>query len=223
MEAVAVAEGDNMSADAPAGQRPSLTRAAILDQASEILSSEGVHALSMRRLSRSVGASTIVLYTHFTDKHDILNELYVEGFRRLLQELESVTPDADPLGYVADLGRAYHRSAIANPSYYQIMFSDCVKGFTPPPDSLAWSRRCFTVLQSAVEGCETAQILPRGAATPTAQVLWGTLHGLISLELLGHWGDAAAGEARIEDAMAILQSGLTRSPATDRDPDPISR
>ena len=48
-------------------------RKAILDKASEILSNEGPHALSMRKLSEKVGASTIVLYTYFNQKHKILN------------------------------------------------------------------------------------------------------------------------------------------------------
>lgn len=38
--------------------------------------------------------------------------------------------------YVMQLGRAYRKSAVHNPTYYQIMFSRCVPGFTPPLASL---------------------------------------------------------------------------------------
>lgn len=187
------------------------TRSAILDKASELLSEEGVHALSMRRLSKSVGASTMVLYTQFADKQDILDELYVEGFRRLQQQLDAVPPGDDPVERVVELGRAYRRCAIENPTYYQIMFSDCVKGFSPSPESREHSTRCFEVLRSAVEHCERHGLITAGSPGSTAQVLWGTLHGVVSLELLGYWGQA--GEARLEDSLAMLRAGLV--PASD--------
>jgi AcrR family transcriptional regulator len=186
----------------------SRSRRAILDAASGILSAEGVHALSMRRLSQAVGASTIVLYTHFSDKQDILDELCLEGFTRLQAELDAVPTTGDPAADVAELGRAYRRSAIANPTHYQIMFSDCIKDFSPSPAALASSRRCFEVLHRGVAACEAAGLLARGTATETAQVLWGTLHGLISLELLGYAGSPATGERRLELAIEMLQAGL---------------
>lgn len=191
-------------------QSNSDARREILDAASAILAAEGPHALSMRRLAAAVGASTIVLYTHFADKQEILNELYLEGFARLEEHLRAVAPSDDPLTYVADLGRAYRRSALAHPTAYQVMFSGCLQDFTPTADSLAQSTRCFDVLRDGVRRCSTAGLIPAGADTETAQVLWGTLHGLISLELLGYWGDPQAGQARLEQAIAALATGLTR-------------
>ena len=197
-----------MSTQSTAPAAGTRSRRAILDAASGILSAEGVHALSMRRLSQAVGASTIVLYTHFSDKQDILNELYIEGFTRLQAELDAVPTTDDPAADVAELGRAYRRSAIANPTYYQIMFSDCVKGFRPAPESVERSRECFATLHRGVERCSEAGLIPAGSTTRTAQVLWATLHGLVSLELLGYAGGPDAGEARLEDAIGVLQAGF---------------
>ena len=58
---------------------PHEARRAILDQASQLLAESGPESLTMRRLSQRIGASTIVLYTHFRDKQAILDELYLEG------------------------------------------------------------------------------------------------------------------------------------------------
>ena len=118
-----------------------LVRQAVLDCASQILAEEGPQALSMRKLSQKLGASTIVLYTYFKDKPEILNELYLEGFERLRADLEAVPSGTDAMEYVMQLGRAYRKSAVRNPTYYQIMFSRCVPGFTPPLASLLVSRR----------------------------------------------------------------------------------
>lgn len=187
---------------------PQQTRRAILDQASQLLAESGPEALSMRRLSQRIGASTIVLYTHFRDKQAILDELYLEGFERLRHDLAAVKPAADPIQYVMDLGRAYRRSAVANPTYYQIMFTRCVPGFDPTPQSREVSRQSFLILAGAVQGCMDAGVAPAGDAAQVAHTLWGTLHGLISLELFGYMPPSISGEARLEHALHIMRDGL---------------
>jgi AcrR family transcriptional regulator len=193
-------------------------RKTILDQASAILALEGPHALSMRKLSDKVGASTIVLYTYFKDKQDILNELYLEGFLRLQRDLEAVPAGTDPMEYVMALGRAYRRSAVANATYYEIMFSQCVQGFTPSAESMEASKTCFGVLRDGVQRCMDAGCIASGSATHTAQVLWGTLHGIIILELFGYLGGAGMGEARLEQAIQTIKAGLALAPTSPKKP-----
>ena len=185
-------------------------RKLILDNASALLTKEGPHALSMRKLSEQVGASTIVLYTYFKDKQDILNELYVEGFTRLQRDLEAVAPGADPVLHLMALGRAYRRSAVANSTYYQIMFSRCIEGFTPSADSLEKSKTCFTVLRQGVQRCADGGLVLPGSVSRTAQVLWATLHGVISLELFGYLGTNKGNEALLEQALQTIAAGMTR-------------
>ncbi|MEM9303175.1 MAG: TetR/AcrR family transcriptional regulator [Pseudomonadota bacterium] len=195
----------------PAKARPEAatqTRRNILDQASALLAEGGPDALSMRKLSKRIGASTIVLYTHFRDKQAILDELYIEGFERLQRDLSAVPEDDDPMERVMALGRAYRRSAVANPTYYQLMFSRCVPGFDPSPDSRRASRQAFTILLAAVRRCIDEGHVPPADPAETAHTLWGTLHGLISLELFGYLPPTASGEARLERAIEILRDGM---------------
>ena len=187
-----------------------LVRKNILDKASALLVEEGPHALSMRKLSERVGASTIVLYTYFKDKQEILNELYLEGFARLQQDLEAVALGDDPVRYVQELGRAYRRSAVANSTYYQIMFSRCVPGFTPSKQSLEKSKSSFLVLRQGVQLCADAGIPLLGSVGRTALVLWSTLHGVVSLELFGYVGDALVGDALLEQAMQTISAGMAK-------------
>lgn len=190
------------------------TRRAILDQASQLLAESGPDALSMRRLSQRIGASTIVLYTHFRDKQAILDELFIEGFERLRADLATVAPSADPLHALLDLGRAYRRSAVDNATYYQLMFSRCVPGFDPSMQSREASKRAFAILVAAVKRCIDEGAVPSGDPAQMAHTLWGTLHGLISLELFGYLPPSVSGEARLEQAIHIIRDGLCRpSPA----------
>jgi AcrR family transcriptional regulator len=190
------------------------TRRAILDQASQLLAESGPDALSMRKLSQRLGASTIVLYTHFRDKQAILDELFIEGFERLRADLAAVVPVADPLQCLVDLGRAYRRSAVDNATYYQLMFSRCVPGFDPSVHSRKASKQPFAILLAAVKRCIDEAAIPGGDAVQIAHALWGTLHGLISLELFGYLSPSVSGEARLEQAIHIIRDGLCRpSPA----------
>lgn len=185
------------------------TRRAILDQASQLLAASGPDALSMRKLSQRIGASTIVLYTHFRDKQAILDELYIEGFDRLRADLACVPEHADAMQQVMALGRAYHRSAVANPTYYQLMFTRCVPGFDPSPRSREISKQAFMVLVAGVQRCIDEGAIPPGDAAQIAHVLWGTLHGLISLELFGYAPGSVSAEARLEHAMQVIRDGMS--------------
>ena len=207
-----------MSLPRPTNLDPTATRRAILDQASQLLSEAGPDALSMRKLSQRIGASTIVLYTHFRDKQAILNELYVEGFERLRDDLRRVTEHVDPLNYVMDLGRAYRRSAVSNPTYYQLMFTRCVPGFDPSPESREVSKQAFGILRGAVQRCMDAGVTPAGDAAEVAHTLWGTLHGLISLELFGYLPPHVCGEDRLEHALQVMRDGLCHPNTQDSQP-----
>ncbi|MBP9061399.1 MAG: WHG domain-containing protein, partial [Rhodoferax sp.] len=96
------------------------------------------------------------------------------------------------------------------PTYYQIMFSRCVPGFTPPLASLQKSKASFEILVNGVQRCIDAQLVVTGDAREIAEVLWGTLHGIISLELFGYLGPSRMGEARLEQAIQTIKAGLTR-------------
>lgn len=187
---------------------PDRVRQDILDAAGQLLLEEGPHALSMRRLAERIGASTIVLYTHFRDKPAIVDALFRDGFERLQADLEAVPAAADPVEHVVALGRAYRRSAVANAARYQVMFTRCVPGFEPSAESLAASQRCFAILRAAVQAAHDAGLPLAHSVAATTQVLWGTLHGLISLELFGYLGGATSGEQRLEQALQLLRAGF---------------
>ncbi|MBL8372653.1 MAG: TetR/AcrR family transcriptional regulator [Burkholderiaceae bacterium] len=183
-------------------------RQSILDAAGQMLLEEGPHALSMRRLAERIQASTIVLYTHFRDKPAIVDALFRDGFERLRADLEAVPLAAEPMERVLALGRAYRQSALANAARYQVMFTRCVPGFEPSAESLAVSQRCFEILRDAVQAVFDAGHPLADSVAHTTQVLWGTLHGLISLELFGYLGSTGSGEQRLEQAMQLLRAGI---------------
>ena len=71
------------------------------------------------------------------------------------------------------------------------------------------------ILAGAVQHCMDAGVAPAGDAAQVAHTLWGTLHGLISLELFGYMPPAISGEARLEHALHIMRDGLCHPRATE--------
>ena len=186
-------------------------RQAILEHAQRLLIEDGPHALSMRKLAERIGSSTIVIYTHFRDKAAILDAIFQEGFERLGQAMATVPVHQDAMDHVIALGKAYRKCSLAQAAAYQVMFTRCVPGFEPSAEALESSRRCFALLRDAVQAAADAgYAMPQGV-TETTQVCWGTLHGLISLELFGYLGGKQAGEQRLDHAMQLLRAGVLAS------------
>ena len=54
----------------------------LVEAAARVLAEEGPSAVSARRLANEVGASTMVVYTHFGGMDHVLGHVRREGFRR---------------------------------------------------------------------------------------------------------------------------------------------
>jgi AcrR family transcriptional regulator len=191
-----------------AGNPYAVTRAAgkaslrrmLLDTASSLLERHGPDALTMRRVAAEAGCSTSVLYTMFGGKAGIAETLWREGFDRLNTALDEAT-GADPLDRLAAMGRAYRANALANKSYYAVMFQRPIPGFEPSPEAYAASLKPLHALADAVADCISAGIFRPEDPSHIAGVLWAATHGAVSLELAGYEGTVDA-EHRFNDLTA---------------------
>jgi len=186
-------------AAAQAAGKASLRRM-LLDTASSLLERHGPDALTMRRIAAEAGCSTSVLYTMFGGKAGIAEALWLEGFDRLSAALDMAN-GADPLARLAAMGRAYRANALANRSYYAIMFQRPIPGFQPSPDAYQASLRPLRALADAVVDCVRAGIFRPEDPGHIAGVLWAATHGAVSLELAGYEG-AVDAEHRFSDLAA---------------------
>ena len=89
----------------------------------------------------------------------------------------------------------------------ELIFGDLWE-FDPSPESREVSKQSFLILAGAVQRCMDLGVAARGDAAQIAHILWGTLHGLISLELFGYMPPSVSGEARLEHALTIMRDGL---------------
>jgi len=165
-----------------ARQRDDL-RQSILTAAAELILERGYDGLSMRQVADRIGYTATTIYHHFEHKDALVAAVIDEGFGRFLAALQAVTT-GDPLGRIADLGRAYVRFGLENRIYYQLMFMQ-------RPDLLNFgsndrqSERSATfelLLQAVQDGLDSGAIRP-GDATTYSNVLWAGVHGIVALAL----------------------------------------
>lgn len=153
--------------------------AALLEVASQIVSTSGPSALTVRDVARRAGTSSSAVYALFGSREALLGEVAEEGFRRFAAHLAAVPTTDDPGADLLALGLAYRTSALADPHFYRVMFER-----TPADRVAAPDRATFRVLRDAVARLLAARAADGGADEP-ALGLWAQVHGLVALELAG--------------------------------------
>ena len=126
-------------------------RDALLDAAGRLLTDEGPHALSTRRLTEAVGTSTQSIYTLFGGKEGLIRAMYREGFTRLSARMLDVPTTDDVLADLRGLGYAYRAAAHAGPHFYAVMFGHPVAEFTPDADDRLYALATHQLLADAVQ------------------------------------------------------------------------
>lgn len=184
-------------------QGQSIMRQALLDTASRLLASEGPHALSMRRIAKETGCSTMVLYSTFGSKEALIDGLFLEGFQRLNAALDRVDNPGDPRCYALQLCRAYRETAHANPTHYAIMFQNAIPEYEPSESSRLEGKQSIVPLHSAIQqAIEEEHIVDEDAEALTMR-LWAAAHGVVSLELSAYLS-AEIGERMYDQMMKVL-------------------
>lgn len=160
-------------------------RASILEAAWKVVETEGWQALSIRKIAEAIEYSVPVIYDHFANKEAILLEFTRKGFRLLNEDLERAKSRFEnPEQQIEALAYSYWNFAFSHKEYYQLMYGLGMPG-------------CETVKQIPELGTFTEIILEplrrmieqynSKGADPflKLQTLWSTLHGLISINMMG--------------------------------------
>ena len=173
-------------------------RTLLLDVTSEVLTTSGPAAVTVRDVARRAGTSSSAVYALLGSKEALLAAVVDEGFRRFARHLAEVPRTESPEADLLALGLAYRRSALADPHFYRVMFGGAIVDGTVEPEP-ATHRGTFLALQDAVARVLTHRGRATDGALEAAVGLWALVHGLVSLELAGLLpGDPADHAARYE-------------------------
>lgn len=163
----------------------SLTRESIVNAAREILVTEGLGAVSLRRVAGALGVTAPALYAHVADKRDLLQTIADGEFERLIASFVAVQSE-DPIECIRSLSLAYIAYAKDNPSLFKALFLFRPELMNDPRDGGAsLAAKAFnsgaTPVYAAIDAGMFRQIDPWLAV----MTVWAAVHGVATMILAG--------------------------------------
>ncbi len=160
---------------------------ALIKAGIEILSQEGVGALSLRKVAGQAGVSHAAPYAHFADKQALIAAISTAGYQKIHERIIQVQEQysADPLNLFVESSWAYVAFALDEPDHFKITFSGVVEKEKEYPAFVEIAQKNYETLTQIVSTCQQAGILNPGPADLMAVSVWGLIHGFVSLLLEG--------------------------------------
>ena len=188
-------------------------RRALLDEALATIHADGVEALTLREIGARVGVSRTALYRHFADKRALLAAVATEGFRALRGQLVTAWEEGGRGRAAFDaMGVAYVRFAVANPSYYRVMFGGFVERTAPDPELDTEAAGAFQALVDALAALQRAAVVRGDDTVIVARFVWAVVHGVAMLAIDGQLHEPGSVDALLGYALERLANGIERAP-----------
>jgi AcrR family transcriptional regulator len=175
-------------------------RAEIKEHAWEQIATAGASALSLNAIAKQMGMSGPALYRYFAGRDELITELIRDAYRSLADTFRAVS-GAD----VTALAHALREWALADPQRYFLVYGTPVPGYHAPDDVTQIASEIMATLLDACaampagrpatpfdEHLEDHREWADGHPAPStvlhrALTFWTRLHGVLSLELAGHF------------------------------------
>jgi AcrR family transcriptional regulator len=122
-----------MSEDARNRMREKIAKAA-----EDLFRESGYAAVSMRKISASVGCTPMALYSYFPAKIDILQTLWGGVFDAVFSKVNSAPRKSDPADMLVSIATVYVTYWMTYPDHYRLVFMS--EGVTQPDVSLFLDR-----------------------------------------------------------------------------------
>lgn len=193
-------------------------RTRILDAARELFLERGVEAVTLREVAQKIEYSTTAIYVQFADKAALVEAMVNEDFAKFASGLEAVAKIADPVDRLGALQDAYIDFALKMPRHYQLLFLTPAQPHHSKLEATSPAGiEGYRVLRETVDECIRTDRFREGLtdADAVAQVIWGTVHGLVSLLIVQghhapfHWRTPAVLDRTLLD---ITMHGVLREP-----------
>ncbi|MEU0619616.1 TetR/AcrR family transcriptional regulator [Streptomyces rubiginosohelvolus] len=177
-------------------------RAEIKQHAWEQIATAGASALSLNAIAKRMGVSGPALYRYFAGRDELITELIRDAYRSLADAVHAAAVTGADLAALAHVLRDW---ALADPHRYFLIYGTPVPGYHAPDEITGISQEIMADLLTAWTDFE-----PDVPASPFAAHLadhrdwagdhpappgvlrralafWTRLHGVLSLELAGHF------------------------------------
>ncbi|TQF02948.1 TetR/AcrR family transcriptional regulator [Kitasatospora acidiphila] len=189
----------------------------------EQIATAGASALSLNAIAKQMGMSGPALYRYFANRDELITELIRDAYQSLADTFHARAATGADL---ADLAHALRAWALADPQRYLLIYGTPVPGYQAPEDTARTADEVMSVLLDAC-AADGLPELPQsmfqphladqpawggqGSAASSARhralVFWTRLHGVLSLELAGHFSGMGFDPAQLYAAEAAAITG----------------
>ena len=197
-------------------------RMEIKQHAWQQIATAGASALSLNAIAKQMGMSGPALYRYFASRDELITELITDAYRSLADTFRAAAASGADLAALAHALRGW---ALDDPQRYFLIYGTPVPGYHAPEGVTAIASEIMSTLLDACAALpsdspaapfdahleahrEWAADHPAPpAALHRALACWTRLHGVLSLELAGHFTGMGFDPARLFTAeLADLQA-----------------
>lgn len=195
--------------DTPRERYRAQVRAEIKERAWEQIAAAGAPGLSLNAIAKQMGMSGPALYRYFASRDELITELIKDAYLSLAAAVRTAAGSGADL---PGLGRALRTWALDDPQRYFLIYGTPVPGYHAPADITAIASEIMHVLLNVAQPTGKAVVTvddghpdtrlethlaqhrhwaadhpAEPAALRRALHFWTRLHGILSLELAGHF------------------------------------
>lgn len=160
-------------------------KASILQAAWRLVEKEGWQSLSIRKIADAIEYSAPVIYDHFANKEAILLEFTKRGFQQLNEELiKAKDKFKNPEQQMEAIAYAYWKFAFNHKEYYQLMYGLGMPGCEAVkqiPELATFTEIILAPVREMLKKSKNTDADPY----LKLHTFWSTLHGLISINMMG--------------------------------------
>lgn len=161
-----------------------------IEASRDLYLSEGLQGLSMRKVAQKCGVTAAAIYKHFSDKDQLIAAMTEEGFKLLEHELMKSLAGTTALERFRLTAKGYMSFALKQPGYYQLIFMSTARDFgfhQAFENSRNKLSPSFLFLIDRMREGRDAGFFPQLDPLQLAAYFWSLFHGLVSLQLMGHF------------------------------------
>ncbi len=193
----------------------------MIDAARDLFLDGGEEAVTLRRVAAKIEYSATTIYQHFPSKEALIQELCAADFEMFSRTLKQAERVPDPLTRLRKVSLCYADFGLQYPRHYRSMFMTSHRvpltkstgsgsiDESNPKQPLAYDYLFSAVFKAMAAGC----FGPEHRDVPLiTQILWGGLHGVVSLHLeRARFPDVSwrSTQESLETMVDLLLHGLT--------------
>jgi len=185
-------------------------RNGILIAAREIAASEGWRAVTIREIGKRIGYKQPAIYEYFVSKDHLLLEVLRQGYAEQLEAMRAARQAAEgPEEALFGMWRAYVNFAKSFPHLYQVMYGAEEASFSGEKAREIGEKMGEKLVEAVAEAVEEV-LRENGEEEEAAEdsqgkatLLWGNVHGLVSLWMVERLPGGQEVESVVDQAVCV--------------------